>query len=160
MPLISNSNPIYTHLHWDFSAWWIVCSHSQCKEPLLLTNKMQWCKTTWKKYMKNTLLFLLSHGPHCSLLYLSCTVPPHTTTHTVQLMASGQRGLPGVSVLCRVEWDSSLGTDSVPAPSALAVASHVWALAERTKSASLLHVTVSLFCVILFYCMYCIDDSN
>ena len=50
-------------------------------------------------------------------------------------MASGPRGLLGVSVQCRVEQVSSLGTGSVQVPSALEVACHVWDRAERTKSA-------------------------
>lgn len=66
---------------------------------------------------------------------------------SLQFMASGQCGLPGVSVQYRVERVSSLGTGSVPVPSALTVACHVWALTERTKCASPRHVTVSLFCL-------------
>lgn len=60
-------------------------------------------------------------------------------------MVSGHPGPPGVGVRCRAEQVFSLATASVPAPSARAVVCHVWVLTERTKSASLLHVTVSLF---------------
>ena len=60
-------------------------------------------------------------------------------------MASGQCGLLGVSARCRVEWVFSLGSGSVTVPSNLAMAFHVLALTVKTKSASLPHVTVSLF---------------
>lgn len=84
------------------------------------------------------------HFSYYNISFLICSL---TYKHTLQLMASGQCGLLGVSVQCRVEQVSSPGTGSVPAPSALAVACRVWALKEKTKSASLPHVTVSLFCI-------------
>ncbi|KAI9545246.1 hypothetical protein NQZ68_037826 [Dissostichus eleginoides] len=65
---------------------------------------------------------------------------PHGTVQ--QWMVSGHPGPPGVGVRCRAEQVFSLATASVPAPSARAVVCHVWVLTERTKSASLLHVTV------------------
>lgn len=61
----------------------------------------------------------------------------------IKWMASGQRGLRGVSAQCRVERVSDLATGSVPVPSDLAVDFHVLVLAGRIKCASLPHVTVS-----------------
>ncbi|KAK5602651.1 hypothetical protein CRENBAI_005750 [Crenichthys baileyi] len=58
-------------------------------------------------------------------------------------MASGQGGLPGVNVQCRVDRVSSLGTGSVPVLSDLAVDFHVLVLTARIKSASLHHVILT-----------------
>ena len=74
-----------------------------------------------------------------------CIFVFYSNTHSLQWMVSGHPGPPGVGVRCRAEQVFSLATASVPAPSARAVVCHVWVLTERTKSASLLHVTVSLF---------------